>query len=699
MVKVLTTEISGRTLSIETGRMAKQASGAVLVQYGETIVLVTAVSTSTIREGIDFLPLTVDYQEMSYAAGRIPGSFFRREIGRPSEKETLTSRLIDRPLRPLFPKGYFYETQIIATVLSVDQENDPDVLALIGASTALEVSDIPFNGPIAGLRVGRLNGELILNPTNSQLQESDLNLIVAGNREAVVMVEGGAKEVTEEDLVEAIYFGHQGIQSILDLQKQLRQAVGNSKREFPPPAVNEELKAKVTELALTPLTEALTLFGKKERQDRIKAILQDLYEELNGSFPESRGAIQKFFEELERRILRERILRERIRIGERKLNEVRPISCEVAVLPRTHGSALFTRGETQAMAVTTLGTSSDEQRIDSLNGETFKSFMLHYNFPPFSVGEARMLRGPGRREIGHGALAERSLGPVLPSGDEFPYTIRIVSEILESNGSSSMATVCGASLSLMDAGVPIRSHVAGVAMGLILEQGEVAILTDILGDEDHCGDMDFKVTGTEQGVTGLQMDIKIQGVTRQIMGQALQQAKEGRLSILSLMNKTLHQPRTSISDYAPKITTIEINPEKIREVIGPGGKVIRSIVAETGAKIEVEDSGKIIIASPDSKSVDRAIALIKEIVQEVEVGQLYMGKVKKIMDFGAFVEVLPGTEGLIHISQLDHHHVKKVTDVLKEGDEVLVKVLEVDKQGKIRLSRKAALGQTREEKN
>ena len=697
MVQVLTTEISGRTLSIETGRMAKQASGAVLVQYGETIVLVTAVSTSDIREGIDFLPLTVDYQEKSYAAGRIPGSFFRREIGRPSEKETLTSRLIDRPLRPLFPKGYFYETQIIATVLSVDQENDPDVLALIGASAALEVSDIPFNGPIAGLRVGRLNGELILNPTNSQLQESDLNLIVAGNREAVVMVEGGAKEASEEDLVEAIYFGHQGIQSILDLQKQLQQAVGNSKREFPPPAVNEALKAKVAELALTPLAEALTLFGKKERQDRIKAIFQDLYEELNGSFPESRGAIQKFVEELERRILRERILKERIRIGERKLNEVRPISCEVAVLPRTHGSALFTRGETQAIAVTTLGTSSDEQRIDSLNGETFKSFMLHYNFPPYSVGEARMLRGPGRREIGHGALAERSLAQVLPSGDEFPYTIRIVSEILESNGSSSMATVCGASLSLMDAGVPIRSHVAGVAMGLILEQGEVAILTDILGDEDHCGDMDFKVTGTEQGVTGLQMDIKIQGVTRQIMGQALQQAKEGRLSILNLMNKAIHQPRTSISDYAPKITTIEINPEKIREVIGPGGKVIRSIVAETGAKIEVEDSGKIIIASPDSKSVDRAIAMIKEIVQEVEVGQLYMGKVKKIMDFGAFVEVLPGTEGLIHISQLDHHHVKKVTDVLKEGDEVLVKVLEVDKQGKIRLSRKAALGQTREE--
>lgn len=698
MVKVVSTQINGKTLSIETGRVAKQASGAVLVQYGETIVLVTVVSSSDIREGIDFLPLTVDYQEMAYAAGRIPGSFFRREVGRPSEKETLTSRLIDRPLRPLFPKGYFFETQVIATVLSVDQENDPDVLAMVGASAALEVSDIPFCGPIAGIRVGRINGEFILNPTNSQLRESDINLIVAGNQGAVVMVEGGAAEVPEEDLVRAIFYGHQGMQAILELQKDLRQAVGNTKKIWPAPIVDEALKARVFAQAETPLKEALTLNGKKERQERIHDIQADLLEELGQDVPETKKEIKKLFEELERRLVRDMVLKEKTRIGGRTFTEVRPISCEVAVLPRTHGSALFTRGETQALAVTTLGTSSDEQRIDSLNGETFKSFMLHYNFPPYSVGEARMLRGPGRREIGHGALAERALQPVLPSNEEFPYTIRLVSEILESNGSSSMATVCGSSLSLMDAGVPIKSHVAGVAMGLILEGAEVAVLTDILGDEDHCGDMDFKVTGTEKGVTALQMDIKIQGVTQEIMGQALRQAQEGRLSILNLMNKTIHQPRTSISDYAPKITTIEINPEKIREVIGPGGKVIRSIVAETGAKIEVEDSGKIIIASPDSKSVDRAIAMIKEIVQEVEIGQIYLGKVKKIMDFGAFVEVLPGTEGLVHISQLDNHHVKKVTDVLKEGDEVLVKVLEVDRQGKIRLSRKAALGQTPSEK-
>jgi polyribonucleotide nucleotidyltransferase len=698
MVNVVTTEINGKTLSIETGRMAKQAGGAVLVQYGETMVLVTVVSSNDIREGIDFLPLTVDYQEMSYAAGRIPGSFFRREIGRPSEKETLTSRLIDRPLRPLFPKGYFFETQIIATVLSVDQENDPDVLAMVGASAALEVSDIPFQGPIAGIRVGRIDGQLILNPTNSQLKESDINLIVAGNQQAVVMVEGGAREVPEEDLVQAIFYGHQGLQDILVLQKNLSQAVQQSKKEWASPVVNQGLRERVYSLAQTPLQEALTLPGKMERQARIHDIQGDLLEELGPEVPEAGKEIKSIFEDLERQLIRGMILKEKTRIGGRSFNEVRPISCEVAILPRTHGSALFTRGETQALAVTTLGTSSDEQRIDSLNGETFKSFMLHYNFPPFSVGEVRMMRGPGRREIGHGALAERSLLPVLPANDDFPYTIRIVSEVLESNGSSSMATVCGSSLSLMDAGVPIKSHVAGVAMGLILEEGEVAILTDILGDEDHCGDMDFKVTGTGDGVTALQMDIKIQGVTREIMSQALKQAREGRLAILNLMNKIISQPRTSISDYAPKITTIEINPEKIREVIGPGGKVIRSIVSETGAKIEVEDSGKIIIASPDSKSVDRAIALIKEIVQEVEIGQIYLGKVKKIMDFGAFVEVLPGTEGLVHISQLDNHHVKKVTDVLKEGDEVMVKVLEVDKQGKIRLSRKAALGQTPSQK-
>jgi len=694
----LTTEVNGRTLRLETGRVAKQATGAVWVQYGETIVLVTVVSTQDVREGIDFLPLTVDYKEMAYAAGRIPGSFFRREIGRPGEKETLTSRLIDRPLRPLFPKDYFYETQVIATVLSVDQENDPDILAIIGASAALEISDIPFQGPIAGIRVGRIDGELVLNPTSSQLKDSDFNIIVAGTQEAVVMVEGWARMTSEEDLVQAIFYGHQGMQGILEMQKKLSQLVGPKKRTWPGTTVNEELTARMKAAAAPAVAEALTIPGKMERHDRMREILLDLQQQF-GEDPANRPQIRKLFENLERDTVRRMIVKEKKRIDGRKFNEVRPISCEVGILPRTHGSALFTRGETQVLAVATLGTSSDEQRIDSLIGETFKSFMLHYNFPPFSVGEARMLRGPGRREIGHGALAERSLLQVLPGSDTFPYTIRIVSEVLESNGSSSMATVCGGSLSLMDAGVPIKAQVAGIAMGLIMEEEEVIILTDILGDEDHSGDMDFKVTGTVEGVTGLQMDIKVQGVNQDIMGRALQQAREARLSILNLMEKTIAQPRTSLSDYAPKITTIEINPEKIREVIGPGGKVIRAIVSETGAKIEVEDSGRIIIASPDGKSSERAIAMIMEIVQEVEIGRLYLGKVKKIMDFGAFVEVLPGTEGLIHISQLDNHRVNKVTDVLQEGDEVLVKVLEVDKQGKIRLSRKAALGQSLPEKS
>ena len=694
----LTTEVNGQTLRLETGRVAKQATGAVWVQYGETIVLVTVVSTQDIREGIDFLPLTVDYKEMAYAAGRIPGSFFRREIGRPGEKETLTSRLIDRPLRPLFPKDYFYETQVIATVLSVDQENDPDILAIIGASAALEISDIPFQGPIAGIRVGRIDGELVLNPTSSQLKESDFNIIVAGTQEAVVMVEGWARMANEEDLVQAIYYGHQGMQGILEMQKKLSQLVGPKKRTWSGTPVNEELTGRITAAAAPAVAEALTIPGKIERHERMREIQLDIQQQF-GEDPALRPQIRKIFENLERDTVRRMIVKEKKRIDGRKFNEVRPISCEVGVLPRTHGSALFTRGETQVLAVATLGTSSDEQRVDSLVGETFKSFMLHYNFPPFSVGEARMLRGPGRREIGHGALAERSLLQVLPGSDTFPYTIRIVSEVLESNGSSSMATVCGGSLSLMDAGVPITAQVAGIAMGLIMEEGEVIILTDILGDEDHSGDMDFKVTGTVEGVTGLQMDIKVQGVNQDIMGRALQQAREARLSILKLMEKTIAQPRTSLSDYAPKITTIEINPEKIREVIGPGGKVIRAIVSETGAKIEVEDSGKVIIASPDGKSSERAIAMIMEIVQEVEIGRLYMGKVKKIMDFGAFVEVLPGTEGLIHISQLDNHRVNKVTDVLQEGDEVLVKVLEVDKQGKIRLSRKAALGQSLPEKS
>jgi polyribonucleotide nucleotidyltransferase len=685
-------EIGGRILSLEAGKVAKQADGAVMVSYGHTIVLVTAVSAKEAREGKDFLPLTVDYQEMHYAAGKIPGGFFRREIGRPTEKEVLTSRLIDRPIRPLFPKGYNFETQIIATVLSVDQENNPDVLALIGASAALSISDIPFAGPIAGVRMGRVGGKLILNPTSTELLESDLNLIVAGSREAVVMVEGGGKVIQEAELLEAIYEAHSAIQAILDLQEELRAALSKPKRLFEPKIREEALTAKVVEMAGNSVSEALTIADKMERQDRMDQIRKDTLAALQESYPGQDRVIIDSLSEWTKHRMREMILKESRRIDGREFHQIRPVTCEVGILPRTHGTALFTRGETQALVVTTLGTSSDEQKIDGLSGESYKSFMLHYNFPPYCVGEVRMMRGPGRRDIGHGALAERALTPVLPVSEDFPYTVRIVSEVLESNGSSSMATVCGGSMALMDAGVPVKMHVAGIAMGLIKEGEQVVILSDIIGDEDHLGDMDFKVAGTSEGISAVQMDIKISGITREIMARALDQARQGRLFILELMVRTIPAPRTSVSEYAPKIITLQINPDKIREVIGPGGKVIRAIVAETGAKIDIEDSGRIIIASPDSQVSDKVIAIIKGIVREPEVGEIFRGTVKKIMDFGAFVEILPGTEGLIHISQLDNQRVNKVTDIVKEGDEVVVKVLEIDKQGKIRLSRKAALG-------
>jgi polyribonucleotide nucleotidyltransferase len=684
-------DVGGRPLIIECGHVAQQASGAVLMRYGDTVVLVTATKEDRSREGIDFLPLMVDYQEMSYAAGRIPGGFFRREIGRPSEKETLTSRLIDRPIRPLFPKRYALETQVIATVLSVDQENEPDVVAMTGASAALHISPIPFQGPVAAVRVGRVMGEFVINPSLKQLEESDMNVVVAGSRDAVVMVEGGTQFVSEDDLVEAIDVAHRAILPILDIQEELRRLVGAVK-EFPPdPAKDLQLIEAVRGSAGEEMRTVITTAEKLRRRDRKKALKRRVLEELTVEFPGREKEVEAALEDLEKEMVRRMMVEEGQRIDGRGFDEIRPITIEVGMLPRTHGSAMFRRGETQVFAVVTLGSSSDEQKIEALAGETFKSFMLHYNFPPFSVGEVRPLRGPGRRDIGHGALAERSVKTVLPRDGEFPYTIRVVSEVLESNGSSSMATVCGATLALMDAGVPLSAPVAGVAMGLVKEDGKIIILSDILGDEDHLGDMDFKVTGSEQGITALQMDIKIAGIDREIMRRALEQARKGRLFILDKMKEALASPRPELSPYAPRVISLQINPDKIRDVIGPGGKVIRAIVAETGAKIDIDDSGRVVVMSPDLDACDKAINKIKRLTQEPEVGQLYMARVVRVTDFGAFAEILPNVDGLIHISQLDHKRVRKVTDIVNEGDEVLVKVIEIDKDGRIRLSRKAAL--------
>ena len=684
-------EVGGRPLTIECGHVAQQASGAVMMRYGDTMVLVTATKEDRAREGIDFLPLMVDYKEMSYAAGRIPGGFFRREIGRPSEKETLTSRLIDRPIRPLFPKGYALETQVIATVLSVDQENEPDVVAMTGASAALHISPIPFQGPIAAVRVGRINGELIINPSLKQLEESDMNVVVAGSRDAVVMVEGGTHFVSEEDLVEAIDTAHRAILPLLDMQDELRRMVGTVK-EAPAEVVKDPLLMEaVKRTATEEMRQVVTTPAKLQRSDLKKALKLRVVDELSSDFPERGKEIEGVLEDLEKELVRRMMVEEHRRIDGRRLDEIRPISIEVGILPRTHGSAMFRRGETQVLAAVTLGSSSDEQKIEALAGETFKSFMLHYNFPPYSVGEVRPLRGPGRRDIGHGALAERSVKTVLPKDGEFPYTIRVVSEVLESNGSSSMATVCGATLALMDAGVPLTDAVAGVAMGLVKEGNEIVVLTDILGDEDHLGDMDFKVTGSEKGITALQMDIKIAGIDREIMRKALEQARQGRIFILGKMQEALPAPRAALSPYAPRVVSLQINPDKIRDVIGPGGKVIRAIVAETGAKIDIDDTGRVVVMSPDQEACDKAILKIKSLTQEPEVGQLYMSRVVRVTDFGAFAEILPNVDGLIHISQLDHKRVRKVTDVVNEGDEVLVKVIEIDKDGRIRLSRKAAL--------
>jgi len=690
MKTVLKTEVGGKPLSIETGKVAKQASGSVVVRYGDTMVLVTVVSAREERAA-DFLPLSVEYQEKIYAAGRIPGNYFRREIGRPSEKETLTARLIDRPIRPLFPKNYRYETQVIATVLSMDQENDPDILAMVGASAALEISDIPFAGPIASVRVGRLDGQFKINPTIDELELSDINIIVAGSKTGVVMVEGGGNIVKEADMLEAIFFGHKEIQPIIELQEKLKETNGIPKRPFTPPQRDEELVRKIEAEVASPLYEALQVPQKIERSAALRDLKAKVFEKLGQDYVDQKGQIDDILNDLQRKISRDLVLKEGRRIDNRKFDEIRPITCETGILPRTHGSALFTRGETQVLGVLTLGSGQDEQRVETLIGEEFRPFMLHYNFPPYSVGEVRRIGGPSRRDIGHGGLSTRAIEKILPPKEKFDYTIRLVSEVFESNGSSSMGTVCSSILALMDGGVPIKAPVSGIAMGLVKEGDRVLILSDILGDEDHTGDMDFKVAGTKDGITSLQMDIKIHELSRDIMEKALEQARVGRIYILDRMLEALREPRDQISPYAPKIITIKVNPDKIREIIGPGGKVIRSIQSETNTKIEIDDSGLVKIAAFSQAEGDAALDMINEIIVEPEEGKIYEGTVVKIMDFGAFVQIRPGTDGLVHISQLAPHRVTKVSDIVKEGDRIKVKVLEIGRDGKIRLSHKAVL--------
>jgi len=686
------TEIFGRNLELETGRIARQADGSVLAKYGEIVVLATVVAANEKVEGEDFLPLTINYQEKSYAAGKIPGGYFKRE-GRPSEVEILVSRLIDRPIRPLIPKEFCYETQIIVTVLSADRDNTPDVVALTAASAAVLVSDVPFEGPIAAVRVGRIEGELICNPTRAELDRSEIDIVVAGTKEAIVMVEGGAKVVPEDEIIDALMFAHNCVKDFIKVQEDLVDGMNIIKRDIPTPLENKDITEKVNSTAKERLREAVMSSSKIERKEKVQSILRDTQESLSSSFPEMEGDISKAFDSILKEIVRDLIVSNKKRMDGRGYKDIRPITSEVGFLPRAHGSALFTRGETQAAVASTLGTIYDQQRIDSLEGDLIKRFMLHYNFPPFSVGEIGGRLGPGRREIGHGALAERALLPVIPSKDKFPYTIRVVSEILESNGSSSMATVCGASLSLLDAGVPITEPVSGIAMGLIKEDDEFVILSDILGDEDHLGDMDFKVAGTEDGITALQMDIKVTGVTKEILTDALSQAHEARLFVLNKMNEVIDKPRAEISEYAPRILTIQVNPDKIKDVIGPGGKMIKKIIEMTGANIDIDDSGIVNVSSPNREDCERAEKMIEEIVQDIEVGKVYLGRVKRVLDFGAIVELSHGKDGLVHISQLAPNRVGKVSDIVVEGDELLVKCIGKDNDGKIRLSRKEALGE------
>ncbi|MEJ2476974.1 MAG: polyribonucleotide nucleotidyltransferase [Desulfobacterales bacterium] len=686
----LEAQLGPKTLTIETGKVAKQASGAVLVRYGETTVLVTVVTTPEERQS-DFLPLTVEYQEKIYAAGRIPGNYFRREIGRPSEKETLTARLIDRPIRPLFPKGYRYETQVIAMVLSMDQENEPDTLAMIGASAALEISEIPFAGPIACVRVGRIDGRLMVNPTIVELEGSDINIIVAGSKTGIVMVEGGGSNISEGDLLDAIYFAHAEMQPIIALQEKLKNDANVPKRPFLPLEKDPALVARIESELRGQIEAAVVIPEKIKRSKALREVKDNYFALLGEAYADRRGEVYEIIADLQKTVCRDLVLKANRRIDGRQFDEIRPITCEVGFLPRPHGSALFTRGETQVLGVLTLGSGQDEQRVETLSGEEFRPFMLHYNFPPFSVGEARRLGGPSRRDIGHGGLSTRALEKVLPDKEDFDYTIRVVSEVLESNGSSSMGTVCAGTMAMMDGGVPIKAPVAGIAMGLVKGDDKVAVLSDILGDEDHTGDMDFKVAGTKDGITAVQMDIKIRELSRDIMQKALEQARVGRLHILGKMLETIREARKDISPYAPKVLTIKINPDKIREIIGPGGKTVRAIQSETNTRVEIDDSGIVKIAAFSSEEGEKAKKMVEAITMDPEIGAIYEGTVVKITDFGAFVQLSPGTDGLVHISQLANHRVTNVSDVVKEGQKLKVKVLEISRDGKIRLSHKAVL--------
>ncbi|SFG49348.1 polyribonucleotide nucleotidyltransferase [Desulfotomaculum arcticum] len=696
-------EIGGRIMQLETGRVAKQAGGAVLVRYGDTVVLVNATMAKKAREGLDFFPLTCDYEERLYAVGKIPGGFIKRE-GRPSEKAILTSRLIDRPIRPLFPKGMRNEVQVIAVVMSVDQDNPPEMAAMVGASAALHISNIPFNGPIGGVIVGRVDNKFIINPDVTNAEKSDMHLVVAGTHDAVMMVEAGAREVPEETMLDAIMFGHEQIRKIVEFIEDFRREaleLGLAKEKYIPAlaGIEEDLEAAITPKALEEVKNAVQeciakQLSKKDREALLDQVKENLLLEFAETYPEQEQSIVNILEVVEKKVVRRYILFDRVRIDGRALNEVRPISVEVGVLPRTHGSGLFTRGQTQVLSIATLGAISEEQILDGLGVEETKRFMHHYNFPPFSTGETKPMRSPGRREIGHGALAERALEPVIPPEEKFPYTIRLVSEVLESNGSTSMGSVCGSCLALMDSGVPIKAPVAGVAMGLIKEDNEFAILTDIQGLEDHLGDMDFKVAGTTKGVTALQMDIKIAGIDRDILQQALRQATEGRMHILGEMTKVLAQPREDLSPYAPRIIHTVIDPDKIRDVIGPGGKIIKKIIEETGVDIDIEDDGRVFIAAVNPDAGKNALSIIQTLTKEVQSGEIYRGKVVRVTDFGCFVEVvpgvlgLPGKDGLVHISQLAHERVDKVEDVVREGDIIEVKVIGYDNQGRLKLSRK-----------
>jgi len=685
-----TFEVAGREIRITTGTIAEQASGAVLIGTGDTVVLCTAMMSKEPREGIDFLPLTCDYEEKLYAAGKIPGAFLRRE-GRPSEQAILTSRLTDRPIRPLFPDGFHNDVQVVSTVLSVDQEADPAILSINGASAALTISDIPFQGPIGAVRMGYIDGQLVVNPKLSDIERSDLDLVVAGTSDAILMVEAGARGVSEQVVIEALEMAHTHIGAICDALLELRQSAGEPKVEFAPPEYDPEMVAAVAQFLGSRLDEAAYDPDKSERENKLSALKKEMKEALLSRWPESGDVLGTLFEKKLKDRVRQRVIEEGVRVDGRGVTDIREIDVQVGVLPRTHGSGMFRRGQTQALTILTLGTVGDAQRLDGLGLEEFKRYMHHYNMPPFSTGEAKPLRSPGRREIGHGALAERALVPVIPGMEEWPYTMRLVSEILSSNGSTSMASVCGSTLALMDAGVPIKSAVAGIAMGLVTREGRYAILTDIQGVEDALGDMDFKVAGTADGITALQMDIKIKGLSREMMAQALGQAREARLFVLRKMLEVIPEPRKEMSPFSPRITTIQINPDKIRDVIGPGGKVIRKIVEETGAQIDVEDDGKIFIASSDQDSARKAIDWIKSLTDEVEVGRIYRGKVVRIMPFGAFVEVLPNQDGLVHISRLTDHRVERVEEVVNLGDEIMVKAIEIDGQGRLNLSRQEAI--------